>query len=69
MSRINRKNARISRLDEKAGADDYWLNLTPEERVELAWELSAETWQLAHPDSEDEPGLPRSVARVVRGGS
>ena len=68
MSRSDRQKweTSISRLQDQTGPDDYWLKLTPKERVDLTWELSLEAWQLAHPDYEDEPGLPRSVARVVR---
>ena len=68
MSRVNRKKweVSVSRLQDQTGPDDYWLRLTPAERVDLTWELSLEAWQLANPDYEDEPGLPRSVARIVR---
>lgn len=70
MSETDRSDwkSNVSRLDEQTGADDYWLEMTPSERVALTWELSKESWQLAQQDHDDEPGLPRSVARVVRGG-
>ena len=71
MSRSDRSQwtTKIRRLEDENGADDYWMEMTLEERMTFAWELSLSTWKLAHPDYDDEPGLPRSVARVVRDGS
>ncbi len=68
MSRIDRSTwqTSISRLDDKSGADDFWLQMTPNERVAFAWTLSEEMWALAHPEQANEPGLSRSIARVVR---
>ncbi len=68
MSRTDRSKwqTAISRLDDQPGADDYWLKMPPKERVEFAWALSEEVWALAHPEQVNEPGLSRSVARVVR---
>lgn len=70
MSRTDRSQWRtkVTRLEDEQ-ADDYWMEMTPGERMTFAWELSLSAWKLAHPDYEDEPGLPRSVARVVRSGS
>ena len=69
MSEENRQHwtSNVSGLDEQSEADDYWLEMTAAERVELVWQLSKESWQLAQQDDEDESRLPRSVARVVRG--
>ncbi len=50
--------------DTEAEADadtDFWLQLTPAERVALAWSLSRDLY--GDPD-EAEPRLSRSVARV-----
>lgn len=62
------ENARlVQRSDESnEDADDpgYWLDLSRKERVELAWELSREAWNLAHPESPDERGLSRSTAEL-----
>ncbi len=71
MSRTDRSQwtTKITRLEDEQGADDYWMDMTPEERMRFAWELSLTAWKLAHPEYEDEPGLPRSVARVIRSGS
>jgi hypothetical protein len=44
---------------------DYWTQLSDAERVLQTWRLSVELWQL-HTGVSDEPGLCRSVARVVR---
>ncbi|MFA5089194.1 MAG: hypothetical protein WC552_09215 [Candidatus Omnitrophota bacterium] len=41
---------RIFRPDEKTDIikadEEYWARLTPAERVELAWQLSEEQWEL-----------------------
>lgn len=68
MSREDRKNWKsgIQRVSEKSEGDDFWLDMTPEERVDFVWTLSLETWNLANPGRKDEPGLPRSIARIVR---
>ncbi len=43
----------------------YWESLGPDERVNLAWTLSVQLWE--HTEGRPfEPGLCRSVARVVR---
>jgi len=57
----------VRRSDESDEPNDdpgYWLDLTRGERVELAWELSREAWNLAHPESPDERGLSRSTAEL-----
>lgn len=71
MSRTDRSQwvTKVTRLEDEKAADDYWMEMTPEERMSFNWELSLSAWKLAYPDYVDEPGLPRSVARVVRGGS
>jgi len=42
-----------------------WDRVSPEERMVEAWRLTEEIWQLKGWDP-GEPGLHRSVARVVR---
>lgn len=43
----------------------YWLALPVAERVLQVWRLSEEQWRLRG-EYPDEPGLPRSLARVLR---
>ena len=45
---------------------EFWASLGPEERLRVAWELTLELWELKGWDP-GEPGLCRTVARVVRG--
>lgn len=56
-----------SNADADAAEREPWPPLTDEERVELAWKLSEETWPLAGGTGEDERRLRRSVTRVIRG--
>jgi hypothetical protein len=44
----------------------FWAAMTPDERVELAWQMTLEIWELKG-WNPGEPGLRRPVARVVRG--
>jgi hypothetical protein len=44
---------------------EFWAAMTPDERVLETWRLSVELWQMKGWDP-DEPGLCRTVARVVR---
>ena len=44
---------------------EFWAAMTPEERVLETWRLSLELWELKGWDT-GEPGLCRTVARVVR---
>jgi hypothetical protein len=44
---------------------EFWAQLTPAERVEETWRLTLELWELKGWDP-GEPGLCRSVARVLR---
>lgn len=51
----------------EADADaEYWSRIPVAERAEFVWQLSLELHAIAHPESPYEPGLSRSVARVVR---
>lgn len=44
---------------------EFWAEMTPDERMNETWLLSLELWQLKGWDP-NEPGLCRTVARVVR---
>jgi hypothetical protein len=44
---------------------EFWAGMTSEERVEETWRLTLELWELKGWDT-GEPGLCRSVARVIR---
>jgi hypothetical protein len=62
---------RIFRDDPEGEADadaEFWARMSPEERILAAWTLSQEMHALAHPeDAPPEPGLSRSLVRIVRG--
>jgi hypothetical protein len=63
-SRIEIRKARQG--PEEAALDRaYWAALTPEQRIELVWELTVEQWRMRGWDP-DEPGLCRSVAVLHR---
>jgi hypothetical protein len=57
---VARSGAEEARLDRQ-----FWSALTAAERVALTWQLSEELWRWRE-RSPREPGLPRSVARIVR---
>ena len=69
MTPLDRSHIKIrrARLGPEADALDRadWAALTPDERVEAVWTLSVLQWSLQG-WNPDEPGLCRSVARVVR---
>ena len=44
---------------------EFWAGMTSGERVEETWRLTLELWELKGWDP-GEPGLCRSVARVIR---
>ena len=44
---------------------EFWLSLSPDERVLETWRLSVELWEMKGWKSS-EPGLCRTIARVVR---
>ena len=46
---------------------EFWARVTPDERFAEAWRLSEEIWRLKGWDP-GEPGLSRSVARLIRRG-
>jgi hypothetical protein len=54
--------------EEEAQADadaEFWDKIPVQERAQFVWKLSLELHALAHPDSPYEPGLSRSVARLI----
>lgn len=56
--------------DEESEADAdalYWDRIPVDERAEFVWQLSLELYALSNPATPYEPGLSRSVARIVRG--
>ncbi|TAN22776.1 MAG: hypothetical protein EPN33_07560 [Acidobacteria bacterium] len=68
-ARKTRPGWTVRRFSSHAEADqhdaEYWMRLTPEARVELAWQLSLEQHQLAGLCS-DAPRLDRSFERIIR---
>ena len=67
---VTRANMTVRRFGSNAEADRhdaaYWRGIAPHERVLFAWRLSVEQWELLG-RKPDEPGLCRSVARLLRG--
>ncbi len=61
---ITIRMARLGAEDERLDRE-FWAQMSPDERVEEAWRLSLELWEMKGWDT-GEPGLCRSVARVVR---
>ena len=57
-ARMGEDEARLDR--------EFWSRMPPGERVLETWRLSLELWRWKGWDT-DEPGLCRSVARVIRG--
>jgi hypothetical protein len=50
----------------EANADAlYWDRIPVDERAEFVWNLSLELYALANPGKPYEPGLSRSVARLI----
>jgi hypothetical protein len=63
-SRASTRKTTLAALDD-AFDRDSWARLTPDERLEEAWRLSEELWEWSGRGA-GEPGLSRSVARVLR---
>jgi len=65
-----RAEVRIFRLGEheaEADADAlFWDRIPVDKRAEFVWQLSLELHAISNPEARYEPGLSRSVARVVR---
>jgi len=50
----------------EANADaEFWDKIPLDERAEFVWKLSLELHAIAHPGRPYEPGLSRSVARLI----
>lgn len=51
--------------EENAASDEFWAAMTPEQRVELLWDmvLDLDAWRGG---SGDQPRLQRSVVRIRR---
>ena len=61
---VTLRKARLGAEDERLDRE-YWERMPPVERVEETWRLSLELWEMKGWDA-GEPGLYRTVARVVR---
>ncbi len=62
---ITIKKFRLGSAEETAADLAYWQAVDPADRIEAAWNLTLELWRFKQwPICE--PGLYRSVARVVR---
>jgi len=61
---------RVCRTKDEAEAADreWWAALTPDERLELTWQLSEQLYRLRG-EFNDEPGICRSVARLGKTGT
>ncbi len=67
------KRAMTARKVIRHGSDEeidteFWAQITPDERFAETWRLSEEIWRLKGWDP-GEPGLSRSLARLIRRGS
>jgi hypothetical protein len=62
---------RVFRLGEQEAEADadalFWDRIPVDKRAEFVWQLSLELHALSNPEARYEPGLSRSVARVLRG--
>jgi hypothetical protein len=57
---------RAGEQEAEADADAlYWDRIPVDERAQFVWELSLEMHALAHPDKPYDPGLSRSVTRLI----
>lgn len=55
--------------EEAQASREFWMALSPEQRVEMLWEMALE--ELGQPkdlrgNADDQPRLPRSLRRVRR---
>ena len=51
--------------EQEAGDREFWKSLSPEDRILETWRLSEELWRLKG-EFPDEPGLCRTITRVLR---
>jgi len=65
-----RAEVRIFRLGEQEAEADadalFWDRIPVDERAAFVWQLSLELHALSNPEARNEPGLSRSIARVIR---
>ena len=61
---IQRKIIRVQRLDEQ-GKDDELLEFTPEERIQMVWQITMDTWAFTG-EKVAQSRLPRHIVRVLR---
>ena len=64
----SRWTGRKYKLGEEPEIDEETLAMTPGERIEAAWMITAAVWEL-HDRDALLAGFQRHVARVIRGGS
>lgn len=64
--RITVKKATLGSQDDNGFDREFWANVAPIDKLVEAWKMTEEVWHLKGWDP-GEPGLSRSVARVVRG--
>jgi hypothetical protein len=67
MSEAKQREVRVfgSAAEAEAADREYWRSLTPDERIELTWQMSEELWRLRGAFNDD-PRLCRTVASVRR---
>ena len=65
MTDSNRQIVRKSTLTAQGKEDDL-RDTTPEERLNMMWQLALNAWAMK--GEKVEPRLPRHVVRVIRGG-
>jgi hypothetical protein len=62
---ITTRKTTLERLDDEFDVE-FWASIPPDVRFAETWRISEEVWRLSGRDP-GEPGLPRSIARIVRG--
>jgi hypothetical protein len=62
--RITVRKTTYREMDDRFDVE-FWASISPDERFAEAWRLSEEIWRLKGWDP-GEPGLSRSVARLIR---
>jgi hypothetical protein len=63
--RVTARKTTLGEADDRFDVE-FWASVSPDERFAETWRLSEEVWRLKGLDP-GEPGLSRSIARVVRG--
>jgi predicted N-formylglutamate amidohydrolase len=65
LERRSRITVRGSASSAEADRHEFWMQMSDAERVMQAWRLSEEIWRLRG-GPPHEPGLHRSVVRIIR---